>query len=125
MTRAKQFLTLSHADYRMVRGVAERKSRSKFLAELPRGEIERVDAGEGPSDNSRRALRGRALLPADLERWEVHALVRHPDYDLGRIEWIRPAGVQTRVHVAFKCGHEQTFILAYADLQRVDYDEVD
>jgi len=125
MTRAKQWLTLSHADYRMVRGVAERKSSSQFLAELPAGELERVDAGDGSSDNSRRLRRGRADLPADFERWEPRSLVRHPEYDLGRIVWIRPAGAQTRVHVAFQSGHEQTFLLAYADLVRVDFDEVE
>ncbi|HRX85169.1 MAG TPA: UvrD-helicase domain-containing protein [Phycisphaerae bacterium] len=125
MTRAKQFLTLSHADYRMVRGVAERKTRSQFLDELPRGEIERVDGGTGSADKGRRAPRNRSALPADIERWQVHGLVRHPEYDLGRIVWIRLAGAQTRVHVAFQCGHEQTFLLAYADLTRVEFDEVD
>jgi len=125
MTRAKRELTLSHAEYRMVRGVSERKVRSHFLSELPAAEVERVDAGGGSSDKGSRVRRHGATLPADLDRWEVHSIVRHPEYDIGRIVWIRPAGAQTRVHVAFKCGHEQTFLLAYADLERVDFAELD
>ncbi|MCB9850335.1 MAG: UvrD-helicase domain-containing protein [Phycisphaerales bacterium] len=125
MTRAKELLTLSHADYRMVRGVSERKTRSHFLDELPSEEIQRVDAAGGSADNNRRRRRVGAELPHDIDRWEIGSLVRHPEYDLGKVMWLRPAGAQTRVHVRFQCGHEQTFLLAYADLQRVDWDEID
>ncbi len=123
MTRAKQGLTLLHADYRMVRGVSERKVRSPFLSELPPGDVEWVDATDRSPDKSRRAPRD-GRLPPDVEQWTIGSLVRHPQYDLGQIMWLRPGGAQTRLHVRFQSGLEKTFILAFADLERVDFDEV-
>ena len=122
MTRAKQHLTLSHADYRMVRGISERKTPSEFLDELPQDELERVDAGSGNSDNPRR--RDYGGLPDDIAEWQVGTLVRHEDYGLGRVMLLRAAGAQSRAHVRFESGHEQVFLLAYADLERIDWDEV-
>ncbi len=124
MTRAKRCLTLTHADYRMVRGVAERRGPSEFLAELPKRELDYIDnAGLIGGRGKRRQSVG--ALPDDIEQWEVGALVRHPTYDLGQIQWIRPNGAQTRVGVIFRNGAEKSFILQFADLVRVEFDEID
>jgi len=122
MTRAKRELTLSHCDYRMVRGVSERKTKSAFLDELPAGEIEKVDLiGEG-ADSSRRGWLDD--LPDDIEEWAQGSLVRHDERGIGRIVWIRRNGAQVHLEVQFQTGASRTFVLPFADLQLVDFDEI-
>ena len=94
------------------------------MAELPKRELDYIDnAGLIGGRGKRRQSVG--ALPDDIEQWEVGALVRHPTYDLGQIQWIRPNGAQTRVGVIFRNGAEKSFILQFADLVRVEFDEID
>ncbi len=124
MTRAQRKLTLSHTLYRMVRGASERKVRSRFLQEVSAAEVDWVDLPAGSSHSGGRGAGGGAL-PSDIEQWEVGTLVRHAVYDLGRIVWLRPNGAQTRIGVQFQSGAEKTFDLRFAELKRVDFDEVE
>ncbi len=121
MTRARKRLTLSRARYRMRRGITERTVKSPFLDELPRVEIEWARS-EG--DAPRRPSADRDRLPDDIEQWEIGSIVRHPVLGLGSIAMIHQHPRQTRVDVKFRDGSERSWILEFADLQRVDFDEI-
>ena len=124
MTRSKRELTLSYSRYRMVRGITERKVASPFVKELPRREIECLDDPFRSAKSGSRHKRG-GELPSDIHLWDVGALVRHPSYGLGRVMWLRPNGAQVQLGVEFQSGEQKTFILQFAELERVDFDEVD
>ncbi len=124
MTRAKKSLTLSRARYRMLRGVTQRTTRSPFLDELR-------DAGlEWPE--SEKATKGRSTIvqpsmghpPIDLAEWTIGTLVRHPQQGLGRILSIHRGGRRTHVDVEFENGSRKSWVVEFADLRRVDFDEV-
>jgi DNA helicase-2/ATP-dependent DNA helicase PcrA len=122
MTRAMRQLNLAHAAERASYGAFERRIRSPFLEALPEEGVQHVDAGAESSDSRRK--RGPAL-PADIVEWERGTLVRHPEYGLGRILQIYRNGLQVNVKVQFESGEVQPFILPFADLVRVPFDEVD
>ncbi|UCG17368.1 MAG: UvrD-helicase domain-containing protein, partial [Phycisphaerales bacterium] len=124
MTRAMKVLTLTNAAYRTLHGRTERRIESIFLSELPDAQIEWVDEQEDVGADAA-GERPRPELPHDIELWEVGTLVRHPKYGLARVRWMHPGGQQTRIGLRFRDGEDKTFILEYADLQRVDYDEMD
>ncbi len=124
MTRAMEELTLTHAAYRTLHGRTERRVESVFLSELPQDEIDWLDSSPEPSiPRGPTSVRPPpALNPA---QWEVGTLVRHPTLGLARVQWISPGSQQTRIGLRFPTGEQKTFILEYAKLQRVDFDEVD
>jgi DNA helicase-2/ATP-dependent DNA helicase PcrA len=121
MTRAMHELNLSHAEYRVIHGSAERRSRSVFLDALPREGVLRIDAVRDSPDSTRR----RARLPADIAEWQLGTLVRHSEHGLGRIVHIYGNGLQVTVRAQFQSGMVQTMILPFAELERVPFDEVD
>ncbi len=123
MTRAKKRLTLSHARFRMMRGVTERTVRSFFLDELPRDEIEWIAPVARPVRRDRSVPRGQ--LPDDIESWEVGTLVRHPTHGLGRIMSMHRGVRRTHVDVKFKGGPSRSWVLEFAQLERVDFDEIE
>ncbi len=122
MTRAKQELTLSHARFRMLRGVTERTVRSPFLDELPNEELEQGEAAI-PVKKRRGAPVPSGRLPDDIEEWTIGTLVRHPDHGLGQILSIHRGGRRTHVDVQFKDGARCSWVLEFADLERVEFDD--
>ena len=148
ITRAMKQLVLSHARYRMIRGQTERTIASQFLKELPDETLEEIDlTGEGSDDEagslgyrdeasySRRAQQERhsnaasRASEAASQRSQAGALagefkrgvlVRHPQFGMGRIEEISPAGTMTRAVVQFQGAGRKTLILQYARLEKVD-----
>jgi DNA helicase-2/ATP-dependent DNA helicase PcrA len=121
MTRARKRLTLSHARFRMQRGSAERTVRSPFLDELPADEIEWDQAGIVSRPGREDGKGGR--LPDDIEQWSVGTLVRHEVRGLGQIVSFERGARRTHVKVRFSDGSEQAWVLEFARLTRVDYDE--
>jgi ATP-dependent DNA helicase UvrD/PcrA len=122
MTRAKERLTLSHARYRMMRGVTERTIRSPYLDELNRAGIQSTPSE--PQTARRRTVIDRGRLPADIAHWEVGSLVRHPNRGVGQILSLERRARRTHVSVLFESGQRQSFVLEFADLERVDYHDV-
>jgi DNA helicase-2/ATP-dependent DNA helicase PcrA len=122
MTRAKHRLTLSHARFRMQRGASERSVRSPFLDELPNDEVEWRQVGVSPAQRASSGSAGR--LPEDIEQWEIGTLVRHPIRGLGQITSIQRGARRTHVNVRFRDGSDQTWVLEFAQLERVDFDDV-
>jgi len=124
MTRGMRELNMSRCRYRMLRGVETRTICSRFLAALPDDEVERVTISDKPSAG-RTASHPGGRLPDDVDLWEVGSLVRHPTYGLGKVTWFRRGAKRTHVKVAFENGTDHTWVLEFADLTRVDYDEVE
>ena len=124
MTRARKRLTLSRAKYRAMRGVAERTTRSDFLDELPRDQVE----WEKPQELSARGAKTPATdggqLPPDIELWDIGTLVRHAQHGLGQVLSLHRGTRRTHVDVLFKDGSRRSWILEFANLQRVEFDEV-
>ncbi len=123
MTRAKRELTLSHARYRMMRGVTQRTVRSPFLDELPTDGVE-WPCADAPVHKKRPSMPS-GRLPDDIEEWTIGTLVRHPDRGLGQVFAIHRGPRRTHVDVRFRSGDECSWVLEFADLTRVDFDDVD
>ncbi len=124
MTRAKQHLSLSRARYRMLRGVTQRTTRSRFLDELP---PEGVEWPESENQSKRRCdavPSANGHPPEDIEEWTIGTLVRHPQHGLGQILSIHRGTRRTHVDVQFENGAQKSWVVEFADLQRVDFDEV-
>lgn len=123
MTRAKRQLTLSRARYRMIRGVTQRTVRSPFLDELPDAAVE--CSVRAPARTPRKRATPNGSLPKDIGEWTLGTLVEHPTDGLGQVMSMTHGGRRTFVEVLFKTGSRKTFALEFADLRRVDFDDVD
>ena len=121
MTRAKRRLTLARAKYRMVRGVTERTLASRFLGELPDGEIER-ESLEEERDRSTAHL-GRYNeedVPDDLSEYSPDQRVRHDEYGDGNVVQILRRGRSFYIQVCFDEDGDRTFALEHAPLTIVE-----
>ncbi|MCP4590385.1 MAG: UvrD-helicase domain-containing protein [bacterium] len=123
MTRTMHTLTMTHCRYRLLRGAETRMVKSRFLRALPEAEVEWISPVEQKPPSHRSAV-SHGRLPDDIELWEVGTLVRHPSRGLGQITTLRRGHKRTHVRVAFQDGADQSWVLEFADLTRVDYDEV-
>ncbi|MCH7701858.1 MAG: ATP-binding domain-containing protein, partial [Planctomycetes bacterium] len=124
ITRARQELVLTRARWRMRYGQTLRTVASPFLSELPSSEIESITL----QSTGRR--RGGSIpqggdLPDDIEHWEVGTLVRERHRGLGRLLDLHRGGGGLWAKVEFQDGTRRTFNLGFAQLERVDYHEVD
>ncbi len=123
MTRAKERLVLCHSKWRMMRGASTRTRRSCFLDELPHDEIEWF--GQSGSTTNRAAPKPTGELPDDILMWEVGTLVRHPTHGMGQITAMDRGARRTHVSVRFMDGSDRRWVLEFASLERVEFDEVD
>ncbi|MCH7808894.1 MAG: hypothetical protein IIB60_06685, partial [Planctomycetes bacterium] len=64
-------------------------------------------------------------LPGDIDLWDVGTLVRHPLHGLGRVMSLLRGPKRTHVDVQFQNGPRLSWVLEFAELTRVDFDEVD
>jgi len=128
MTRAKQFLTLTHARYRSIRGRPERHTRSPFLSEIPEETAEMADERTGTSPATLGSGRGYKAPGADRTirsetdpetGFTVGEVVRHPTYGLGRISRFSTAAGRRVVRVRFNTVGEKTFDPKFARLTKV------
>ena len=122
MTRAQRRLTLTRARQRLHHGQTRRTVRSPFLDELPRAQLEWIGGEAERKLSAQRPDNGE--LPEDMEEWEVGTLVRHPRYGLGKLTSLERGARRTHVRVLFENGKEQSWVLEFAELERVDYDEI-
>ena len=122
ITRAKERLTLTRARYRMQRGTTLRTTRSPYLDELPRKQLEWQADDAKPRRREKPHESGG--LPDDIEQWTIGTLVRHPEHGLGRIMSIQRGARRTHVKVQFQDGVGRSWVLEFADLTRVDFDDI-
>ena len=123
MTRARRGLVLLHARYRMMRGVTERTIQSSFLDELPVDEVEWQAERTVVSPRRSRAT-DHGKLPDDVEQWEVGTLVEHERYGIGRIMSIQRGHRRTHLEVMFRDGSRHRWVLEFAALKRVAFEDV-
>ncbi|MFH1418297.1 MAG: UvrD-helicase domain-containing protein [Planctomycetota bacterium] len=117
MTRARRRLTLTNAEYRMVRGITERTAASRFLRELPRDEIERqMVRTEEDRSQAHLASQYDADVPADIAEFVPGRRVRHEEYGDGEILMLHRRGRTVYIRVYFDDYGERSFALAHADL---------
>ncbi len=123
MTRAQKRLTLSHAHYRMVRGLTERTVASRFLRELPADEIESVKLNER-RDRSLGHL-GRYNEEDFAEDVEYYSgqRVRHAEYGDGCVMALDRRGRQVYVRVYFEEHGLRAFALEHAELTAIEYED--
>ena len=129
ITRAKQDLTLSHAKWRLMRGVTERTVESPFLDELPQDELEWMspdDDDRGPRRRKKKKSTFDPIRPRqDIAKWTIGTLVRHPLVGLGKVVSLHAGGKMTHLDILFRDGKRRQYILEYSELERVDFDDVD
>ena len=117
MTRARQRLVLTHARYRMIRGVTERTLASRFIGELPREEI---DEKEYRLDRDRSTAhlghQYEVDLPHDLSEFSIGSRVRHEEYGDGTILGLEQIGRSIYIRVLFDDYGRRKFALEHAPL---------
>ena len=64
-------------------------------------------------------------LSEDIEQWTIGTLVKHPTHGLGRVTALQRGAKRTHVDVQFKDGPRRSWVLEFAQLERVDFDEMD
>lgn len=146
VTRAMKRLLITSSKYRTVRGMTERTIESRFLAELPKADVQFSDqagyhapgwddehahsSGDGPrfvpdGPITRRpggsgggGGSGRAKDSRGVPI-EVGCRVRHPQFGVGKVQSIS-SGADARATVLFSQVGVKTLVLAYARLERVE-----
>jgi DNA helicase-2/ATP-dependent DNA helicase PcrA len=146
MTRAKQELQISRAVYRDFRGQRKLTIPSRFLMELPRGEMEVVehkdDIASGfsqpaiesptrprvgelaartagrPSLRTAAEIAGGELPPVDPDQFAQGMIVRHPKNGLGRIVALSGVGAERVATVDFASPpRREKFVLSQSPLR--------
>ncbi len=125
MTRAKDELTLTLADRRLVYGRVQYREPSRFVGELPGGALE--ERGPARAARSFRPTlfdRGRsreaeydAEPDSDEATLRRGLRVRHPRYGYGTILSQEGSGDDTRLTVYFDRAGKKKFVARYADLR--------
>jgi DNA helicase-2/ATP-dependent DNA helicase PcrA len=114
MTRAKDALTLTHADRRLVYGRVEPRRPSRFLEEIPKDSVDEQFFGRpAPTIFAARAYEE---APQDDRPLRRGKRVRHPRYGYGVILTEEGSGDETRLTVYFDRAGKKKFMARYADL---------
>jgi DNA helicase-2/ATP-dependent DNA helicase PcrA len=121
ITRAQDFLVLSKAHYRTIRGLRERTVTSPFLAEMPQEMLDITDRTGLPTSDDRDRYRNEFLDESEriTRQFRRGVKVRHPIFGVGRIEDVSGSGQHTRAQVDFGAKGLKTFILQAARLEVV------
>ncbi len=121
ITRAMQRLTLSHANYRMVRGITERTVASRFVRELPAGEIEH-EVFERQRDRSRAHLGRYNDEPSDIDdaMYFPGCRVRHDEYGEGQVLRVERRLKSRYIRIHFRDVGERSFALEHVSLYIID-----
>lgn len=134
ITRAMRHLQITSAATRTHRGMRERTIPSQFLRELPDEHIDRLDMaadpfGRGGAEGEGGDGHDEAVDDPHFDPYlDDHAsagfragqMVRHPQFGVGRIEWMSRERRVTRARVSFLNVGTKTLILEYARLEPVE-----
>jgi DNA helicase-2/ATP-dependent DNA helicase PcrA len=122
ITRAEQFLILTKAAYRTMRGLRERTITSPFLNELPQDKLDITDRTTLAFNDGQAARFDhdhRYDPTPTISGFRKGQLVRHPKFGVGRIAELSDMGQNTRAIVNFTSAGQKTLILEYARLEAV------
>ena len=129
LTRAKQFLTLTYARCRRLRGQPERHMPSPFLREIPEEVVEPLDETTGTSPaplgkgfgytgpGPQRLIKPETDTVTGLTLGEM---VKHPTYGIGRVTAFTTGGGRRLVRIRFNTVGEKLLDPQYAKLRRVN-----
>jgi DNA helicase-2/ATP-dependent DNA helicase PcrA len=116
MTRAKERLMLTHATARALYGSRSHNLASRFLDELPAGEIRR-ERLRPASWSGYSAASGSGIEPRPVPSLATGDTVRHEKLGEGVVVGLEPGGI---VAVRFAAdGAERRLVLDYAPLEKV------
>ncbi len=113
ITRAKTGLHISYARYRTVRGQMLRTIASRFLFELGRDIIERIDENSYCDDDN-------CNFSEYTPDFKPGQLVRHKTFGLGRIKDFIDMGENSVVVVKFNAGQTKSLMVKYANLSKIE-----
>jgi len=123
ITRAQEYLILTKAAYRTIRGLRERTVTSPFLNEMPPDMLDITDRGglAGLGGDDRIEYRERLSSESQrlLTQFRRGTTVKHPQFGLGKIEEVSDMGQHTRAVINFSSRGKKTLILQYARLEVV------
>ncbi len=125
ITRAKQRLAMTHTCFRTVFGQLLPAIPSRFLSEMPEDYMDTLDltghgVAAGGGGDRRYVSLGENGDEAESDGLSPGALVRHPQFGLGRIVTVTRSGSQPRARVEFNTAGVKTLVLKYAHLELVE-----
>jgi len=121
MTRSMERLTLSHAEYRMIRGITERTLASRFLRDLPADEID-YKTIETAHDRSMAHLKRSNVAECDGQDslYYPGRRVVHEQYGEGEVLCLEPRGRSVFIRIQFPEFGERSFALEHVPLYIVE-----
>jgi DNA helicase-2/ATP-dependent DNA helicase PcrA len=123
ITRAQRHLMMTHARYRTIRGMRERTIPSPFIREMGTTiTIEDRSGFDVPSWGDEGEEDGPAVATGRMSGaspYRVGALVRHPQFGMGRLLSLVPAHAPSKAKVQFERSGVKTLVLEYARLELV------
>ena len=123
VTRAMRRLVMTHARFRTIFGQTMPAVPSRFFDEMPGEHLRRDDVSDDALEAEERAdaaWRQRTAAGRMAEALPTGALVRHPQFGLGRVRDVSPIGSHTRARVEFNTVGHKSLILQYARLEVVE-----
>ncbi|MBI5095164.1 MAG: UvrD-helicase domain-containing protein [Candidatus Hydrogenedentes bacterium] len=124
MTRARKRLTLTAAESRMVYGQKRPCKASRFLDEIPSGQIEVLGEEEDETDYRRagapggKARRVPAEAPkADAGRLKMGTRVRHARFGVGTVMYTSGVGTKLKARIRFATGPTREFMVSATPLE--------
>ncbi len=117
LTRARQHLLLTRAEYRTIRGLRERTIASPFFTEMPPALL--MVQEQGAMGYLSSASASRAAAPAGGQ-FRVGQSVCHPSFGIGRVEQTQSMGGHTRLVIQFNKAGRKSLIEEFARLKPVD-----
>lgn len=118
MTRAKQRLTLTAAQSRMIYGkLRDDREVSRFVAEAGYGRLKR-EGEKKPAGKARRtSAAGEKAEPGGMR---VGSRVRHAKFGPGRVMEVSGSGRKMKARIKFQTGRSMTFMVSVAPLEIVE-----
>ncbi len=116
ITRAMKRLLITHTTFRSFYGGGRPTLPSRYLRELPEGDV----AGVGPEEREEDALGAFEPAEGSGAGLTVGELVQHPHFGRGRIEALAGAGINARATVVFSSAGRKQLLLQYASLERLE-----
>ena len=129
ITRARQHLFITYAEFRRIFGREQATDPSRFLEELPKELLEhvnparkRVQRVDGHSSQYRTpAKSARLSTPSELSSlgFSLGQQVRHQRFGVGTIVNYEGSGLSTRIQVCFQKSGDKWLVVQYARLQKL------
>jgi DNA helicase-2/ATP-dependent DNA helicase PcrA len=129
ITRAKRELYFTSCRRRTIWGRTVPQQPSRFLNEIPRDQIEVIDAdgGYGHEGPGRRGFSGfghAGAEPGNDSGWRRGQRIYHDEYGAGVVMKVEGSGRSTVLHVSFETGRGAKFMPAYTALETIAEEDI-